>query len=194
MSEGEDMAKKQFAVMICLTLVMAGCATSSSEGTRVVSEERDRLFADTITTGIALNAGLSIAPDMPEFYAPHGSVGFFVINRTGYDLIFENNRFGVRGFVFDEAGMGWEEIDLGFTPLPAGPRCVRNGATAADETWAFFPTRWMDTKGHSEVRLLVVGFAPTGERYGAYADVRIVEGGTIVPTPTAIIITPFPTP
>jgi hypothetical protein len=196
------MSRNQFAVMICLALVMAGCDTSSSEGTRAVSEERDRLFAETIATGITLDAGLSIEPDRPEFYAPHGSVGFFVSNRTGYDLVFENNRFGVQGFVFNEAEMTWEEIDLGFTPLPAGPHCVRDGATEASETWAVFTTQWMDTKEHSEVRLLVIGYTAglaggtpgVKGRYGAYADIRIIEGGTVVPTPTAIVITPFPTP
>jgi len=188
------MSRKQFAAMICLALVVAGCATLPSESTQAVSEERDWLFAESIATRMALNAGLNIEPDRSEFYTPYGSVHFFVINRTGYDLCFENDAFGVRGFVFDEAEMKWEEIDLGFTPLPLGPRCVSNRATDLSETWGFFPTQWMDTKGHSEVRLLVVGVAATGERYGAYADVRIVEGGTIVPTPTAIIVTPFPTP
>lgn len=186
---------KQLAVTICLALLTAGCVTSAHEDTRAVSGERDQLFADTIAAGIVLNAGLSIEPDRLEFHAPYGSVHFFVINRTGHDLCFENNAFGVQGFVFNEVDMRWEEINLGFTPLPSGPRCVKNGATDLGETWGSFPTQWMDTKGHSEVRLLVVGFAATGERYGAYTDVRIVvEGGTVFPTPTAIVITPFLTP
>jgi hypothetical protein len=188
------MIKRQSAVIICLILMVAGCSTHISQNDQTALDERDKLFAITVAAELTLGRGLSIEPDKSEFYAPYGSVDFFVHNHTGHDLCFQDDAFGVRGFVFNEEQEQWEEIDLGFTPIPSGLRCLRNEVTELSETWGVFPTQWVDTRGHSEVRLLVIGIADTGERYGAYADIRIVEGGTVVPTPTTLVITLFPSP
>ena len=195
------MSGERVAVAICLIVVLVGCAVGLLGCTQGRGHQRDEIFARTIAAGVTLNEGLELVLGNPQSYIEDGWIDILVLNHTGRDLCFENNAFGVRGFVFDEGKAQWERIDLGFIPAPPGLRCVSNEASDFYEISTGFPVRRMDVRAHSEVRLFVVGYTgtlvdgtPVPEGYGAYLDIRIAEGGTVVPTPTAIAITPFPTP
>ena len=97
-----------------------------------------------------------------------------MLNRTGHDLVFTDNLFGVQAFVF---GDEWEEINLGVSAGWQGRDLSRDAEF--HEGGISFPAEHLDTKGHSEIRLLVVGYAEDTsilKAYGAYVDVEIREG------------------
>ena len=188
------MKRKLVAILIRWLAVASICAVALVSCTQGAVDQRDEIFGTTVAVGVRLNEGLMLLAGDSEYRTQYDSVFFHVVNRTGHDLAFEDDAFGVRGFVFNEEEAKWEQITLGFGPGEPGPRYLRNGATEHSETLSSFPTDWMDTKGHTAVRLLVIGLTATGEKYGAYADIRIVEGGPAAPTPTTIMITPLPSP
>jgi hypothetical protein len=127
----------------------------------------------------------------PQYYASDGLVDFVVRNHTGHDLSFTDNTFGVRGFVFKEGEARWEEVDFGFIPVVPESRHLRNGATGYDETMALLIADGLE--GYGDMRLLIIGYVedtPVVKVYGAYADIRIVEGSD----PSVTIITPSSAP
>jgi hypothetical protein len=184
-------------IVACMIVLAAGCIVASSGCNRAPADQREESFAgmvaDTVGIEVPLNQGLKLVPGSPQFYAPDGLVSFFVYNRTGHDLVFADNIFGAQGFVFNDEVAGWEEVDLGFTPVVPESRRLRNGTTEHNETLAGFFTDRLEEYG--EIRLLVIGYAedtPVVEVYGAYADIKIVKGSD--PDVVLVTLTPSPVP
>ena len=187
------MSKRHLAVAICLIALSTGYYLVVLSGcTQEQVDRREESFANTVAdiVGVAvpLNKELNLTPSDSRLYTEDG-ITLFVFNRVGYDLVFADNIFGVRGFAFNEDESRWEEVDLSFTPFDPEPRRLRNGTTEIEETSAIIFAVQMDTRKYKEIRLLVVGYAedtPTLRAYGAYADVEVVEG----PDPSVIHVIP----
>jgi hypothetical protein len=183
------MNREYLLAIVCLV----GYISALSGCTQELVDPKDESFAAIVAaivgTETPLNEGLELVPTSSQYYASDGLVDFFVRNRTGHDLYFADNIFGARGFVFKGEEAKWEEVDLGFNPVVSESRQLKNGATGFDETMALFFTDGLE--GYSDMRLLIVGYAedtPIVKMYGAYADIRIVEGSD----PSVTIITPSP--
>jgi hypothetical protein len=182
------MNRKHLLLIVCLVgciSVISGC---TQEPVDPRYESFAALVADIVGIETPLNKGLELVPANPQSYA-EGSVIFFVRNRTGHDLYFADKIFGARGFVFKEGEAKWEEVDLGFKTFVPESRHLENGATGYEETIAGFSADGLEEYG--DVRLLIIGYAedtPVVTVYGAYADIRIVEGSD----PSVITITPSP--
>jgi hypothetical protein len=182
------MKKRHLLVIFCLvgyTSAFSGCTQESVDPK---DESFAALVADIVGIETPLNGGLELVPTSSQYYAD-GLVTFVVHNRTGHDLYFADTIFGARGFVFNEREARWEEVDLGFKPVVPESRHLGDRATGYYETMAGFFADGLEEYG--DMRLLIIGYAedtPVVTVYGAYADIRIVEGSD----PGVITITPSP--
>jgi hypothetical protein len=131
--------------------------------------------------GLPLNTGLYVDTDRRR-YSADDYVHMIVQNRTGESLWFEDQSFEVQGFVYDNTGQQWTEIDLGFKLIEPGPVCLQDSRGDVWPNEFSFPTEWIGISTKTTIRLLVTGSTCPPEqqgqgeclRYAAFSDI-IVE-------------------
>lgn len=132
---------------------------------------------------LPMNTGLYVS-SYRRRHSADDHVHLIVQNQSGELLWFEDQSFGVRGFVYDDATQQWAEIDLGFELGEPVVVCLGDSERCVDQNLFSFPTRWMDIRAKITIRLLVVGSTCPPEqqgqsdcqRYAAYTDIIVDPG------------------
>jgi len=141
-------------------------------------DPRDAAFEGLV--GLPTNTGLYVS-SYRRSYSTDDAAHIVVRNQTGAPLWFEDQSFGVRGFVYDDASQQWTEIDLGFRLDEPSTTSLQDSDTSMMRSLFSFPTELVDICSKTTVRLLVVGSTCPPEqqgksdcqRYAAYTDIII---------------------
>ncbi len=140
----------------------------------------DDNFVESYAKDVDLNTGISIvrfgylmavdATPSPKF------IHFAVYNHTKEPIVFPNQGFGLRTFIYDELTEAWSEIHLQ-KPAPTEetlPAGLERYDYHINNSWALDDLDFADFE-HDKVRIYIMGVGKeTGKSYAAYYDARLL--------------------
>jgi hypothetical protein len=139
----------------------------------------DDKFIKRYAMDVDLNTGISVVRS-PSLIAVDATpspyfIDFVVFNHTKEPIVFPNQGFGLRTFVYDESTQAWSEIHLQ-KPAPTEvilPAGLERYDYHINNSWALDDLDFADFE-HDAVRIYIIGVGKeTGKSYAAYYDARL---------------------
>ena len=154
---------------LLLALFAASCGPHSDREAEARFQER---FGPTLTKSLVLVTN-------KHQYHRDEIITFWVENRTGTTIWFQDQWFGVEACAYDNQDRQWVDVDLGSYPVSPVPTAVEPWPPAVVDASSLV-IEYIDLPQPGEIRLVVTGHTeltnPVRDRaYMAYTDIRIVD-------------------